>query len=186
MKIRDIIHLSKSRGEWVKFFFFIVLEWKRNKKGDTLSSLSLSNYNLFLFSFVFLLWPYCHSVPPMVHVHSSRSFLSHSVPGYSGQLQVKMTKWRSLPCHRIKWNEMTHEKMPAWMLVCSCQCVCVFVFTYICMYCRVCAFVLLYFCVWRLPNTVHSVSVWLTRWGSQENMSPSFPHFHYCVHPHSR
>lgn len=51
------------------------------------------------------------------------SFLSESVPDYSGQLQFKMTKWRSSSCHKIKWNEMAHGKSRR-MLVCSPVCVC--------------------------------------------------------------
>lgn len=40
------------------------------------------------------------------------------VPRYSGQLHSELTKWRWLPCHGIKWNEMALEKRPQCVLVC--------------------------------------------------------------------
>lgn len=71
------------------------------------------------------------------------SFLSESVPDYSGQLQFKMTKWRSSSCHKIKWNEMAHGKSRR-MLVCSPVCVCAR--AQMCVWRSVlCLFALLYF-----------------------------------------
>lgn len=90
------------------------------------------------------------------------SFLSESVPDYSGQLQFKMTKWRSSSCHKIKWNEMAHGKSRR-MLVCSPVCVRALKCVYDAVYC---AYLLC--CtsnsVWHLPSTVHLYqSFWVNR-----------------------
>lgn len=98
-------------------------------------SSSLVSFHLFLFVFVCLCWYFlsfpslqrsvCLPLPPP----SLPPWRESAFPGYSGQLQLKMTKWRSSVCHRIKWNVMAHEKKPTYASVHPSVCVCV------CVYC---------------------------------------------------
>lgn len=98
-------------------------------------SSSLVSFHLFLFVFVCLCWYFlsfpslqrsvCLPLPPP----SLPPWRESAFPGYSGQLQLKMTKWRSSVCHRIKWNVMAHEKKPTYASVHPSVCVCVCAYT---------------------------------------------------------
>lgn len=131
MKSRDIIHRSERRDERKVEHFFRV---NNNKNEAFFSSVYLCvaliftcSFDWFFFALTPLTFPSLLSLHIVLRPSLSPSpfSLSDSVPSYSGQLQFKITKWRSSPCHKIKWNEMAHEKSRR-MLVCSCHCVCTY------------------------------------------------------------